>query len=86
MVKFLAIGNIWHRSSEFSGQDLTKAPCVVKHMKIDEEFVMGRMDYCLLNGGLAYGLYNVNQIPLTSDPMLVALLSDPKIWIPLSLI
>lgn len=46
MVKFLAIGNIRHGRSEFSGQDLTKAPCVVKRMEIDEEFVMGGMDYC----------------------------------------
>ena len=38
----------------------------------------------VLNGGSAYGPYNVNRIPLTSDPMLVALLSDPMIRIPLS--
>ena len=38
----------------------------------------------LLNGGSAYGLYDVNQILLTSDPMPAALLSDLKIRIPLS--
>ena len=38
----------------------------------------------MLNGGSAYSPYNVNQIPLTSDPMLAALLSDLKIQIPLS--
>ena len=38
----------------------------------------------VLNGGLAYGPYDINRIPLTSDPMPVVLLSDPKIQIPLS--
>ena len=33
----------------------------------------------LLNGGSAYGPYDVNRIPLTSNPMPVALLSDPMI-------
>ena len=33
----------------------------------------------LLNGGLAYGPYDVNRITLTSDPMPAALLSDPMI-------
>ena len=33
----------------------------------------------MLNGGLAYGPYNVNRIPLTSDPMPAALLSNPMI-------
>ena len=44
--------------------------------------VMGKQG--VLNGGLAYGLYDVNQIPLTSDPMPTVLLSDPMIRIPLS--
>ena len=30
--------------------------------------------------------YDVDQIPLTSDPMPAALLSNPMIWIPLSLL
>ena len=38
----------------------------------------------VLNGGLAFCPYNVNQILLTSDLMPVALLSDPMIRIPLS--
>ena len=33
----------------------------------------------LLNGGSAYGPYDINWIPLTSDPMPAALLSDPMI-------
>ena len=33
----------------------------------------------VLNGGLAYGLYDVNRILLTSDLMPAALLSDPMI-------
>ena len=33
----------------------------------------------VLNGGSAYGLYDVNWIPLTSNPMPAALLSDPMI-------
>ena len=36
----------------------------------------------LLNGGSAYSPYDVNWIPLTSDPMPAALLSNPKIQIP----
>ena len=40
--------------------------------------------HCLLNGGLALRLYDINRIPLTSDLMPVALLSDPMIRIPLS--
>lgn len=38
----------------------------------------------LLNGGSAYSPYNVNWIPLTSDPMPAVFLSDLKIQIPLS--
>ena len=38
----------------------------------------------VLNGGSAYSPYGVNWILLTSDPMLAALPSDLKIWIPLS--
>ena len=48
--------------------------------------LMRNLAISLLNGGSAYGPYNINRIPLTSDLMLVALLSDPKIWLPLSLI
>ena len=33
----------------------------------------------LLNGGSAYGPYDVNRIPLTSNPMPVVLHSDPMI-------
>ena len=33
----------------------------------------------LLNRGSAYGPYDVNRIPLTSDPMPAALLSNPMI-------
>ena len=33
----------------------------------------------LLNGGSTYGPYDVNQIPLTSNPMPAALPSDPMI-------
>ena len=32
-----------------------------------------------MNGGSAYGPYDANRIPLTSDPMLAALLSNPMI-------
>ena len=32
-----------------------------------------------MNGGSALCPYDINRIPLTSDPMLVALLSDPMI-------
>ena len=35
----------------------------------------------LLNGGSAYSPYDVNRIPLVSDLMLAALLSDPMIWL-----
>ena len=35
----------------------------------------------VLNGGSAYGPYDINQIPLISDPMLAALLSNPMIWL-----
>ena len=38
----------------------------------------------VLNGGSVYGPYDINRIPLTSDPMPVALLSDPMIRLPLS--
>ena len=31
-----------------------------------------------------YARMYVNRIPLTSNPMLAVLLSDPMIWIPLS--
>ena len=41
-------------------------------------------DRHVLNGGLAYGPYDINQILLTSDPMPEALLSNLKIQIPLS--
>ena len=34
-----------------------------------------------MNGGSAYGLYDVNRIPLTSNPTPAALLSDPMIWL-----
>ena len=37
------------------------------------------MELTLLNGGSAYGPYDVNRIPLTSDLMPAALLSDPMI-------
>ena len=37
------------------------------------------MIHLLLNGGSAYGPYDVNRIPLTSDPMPAALLSNPMI-------
>lgn len=49
MVKLLAICNIWNGHSEVSGQNLAKAPRVVKRMKVDEKFVMGRMNYFSLN-------------------------------------
>ena len=38
----------------------------------------------VLNRGSAYGPYDVNRIPLTSDPMPAVLLSDPMIRLPLS--
>ena len=40
--------------------------------------------YGMLNGGSALCPYDVNRIPLISDPMPVALLSDPMIRMPLS--
>ena len=43
-----------------------------------------QMVQLVLNRGSAYSPYDVNQIPLISNPMPVALLSDPKIRIPLS--
>ena len=38
----------------------------------------------MLNGGSAYARTYVNRLPLTSEPMPEALLSDPMIRIPLS--
>ena len=45
---------------------------------------LGRIETLVLNGGSASCPYDVNRIPLTSDPVPVALLSDPMIRIPLS--
>lgn len=37
MVELLTINNIWHWLGEILGQDLTKAPCIVKCVKIDKK-------------------------------------------------
>ena len=54
------------------------------HAHIDHYCNDNTLLKCLLNGGSAYGPYDVNRIPLISDPMPAALLSDPMIRIPLS--
>ena len=48
-MKLLTIGDIWYRLGEVSRQDLTEAPCVVKHMEVDEESVVGGMNHLSLN-------------------------------------
>lgn len=40
-MKLLAVGDVRHRLGEVSGQDLADAPCIVKCMEVDEEFVVG---------------------------------------------
>lgn len=48
-MKLLMIGNIWYGLGEVSRQDLAEAPCVVKRMEVDEEFVVGGMNHLSLN-------------------------------------